>query len=327
MEQHIPTDPAAAPAKPVFAKHIRNPFILAALPGDNSFLKYVGGTLVILGFFFVGQTPMAAALQLFATAKNLDLNPELLLAAGFDNNLYLFLAILTFIVGDIGIWIAVKFVHKRRFLSLITPFAKVNWKKLAIAFFIYLLLTAAVEGIGYALNPDNYLFRFEAGNFAVLFFITVLFMPFQTSFEELFFRGYLMQGLSFLCRRTWPALLLTSVLFALMHSWNPEVDKFGFWVMFPYYCSFGLLLGYIALQDKGLEISLAVHAANNIFSSLFLTFEGSALQTDALFIQKTMDPARMMPYYFASMFVFLLVCSFVFGWWKKKPNTPPHNFV
>ena len=145
-------------------------------------------------------------------------------------------------------------------------------------------------------------------------------MPFQTSFEELFFRGYLMQGFSFLFRNQWPALLVTSVLFALMHSWNPEAEKFGFWTMFPYYCSFGLLLGYIALQDKSLEISLAVHAANNMFSSLFLTFEGSALETDALLVQKTMDPARMMPFYMASMLLFLVICSLVFGWWKKKEN-------
>jgi hypothetical protein len=80
-------------------------------------------------------------------------------------------------------------------------------------------------------------------------------------------------------------------------------------------------LGFITLKDKSLEIALAVHAANNMFSSLFLTFEGSALETEAIFREKEMDPMTMMPYYFVSMFAFLLICSFVFGWWKKSTPT------
>lgn len=321
MEQpHNAPRPESTP-KPGYARNIRNPFILAALPGDNTLWKYVGGSLVILGFFLFGQTPLAVGMTLFAMLNNLDIqaisDPVLLAEAGFDKNLYLFLAILMFVVGDLGIWVVVKFMHHRRFLSLITPLTRLNWKKIFTAFFIYLLLTATVEGIGYALNPENYVMQFRPGNFIVLFLVTVLVMPFQTSFEELFFRGYLMQGFSFLFRSTLPALFITSLLFALMHSWNPEVSKFGFWVMLPYYFSFGLLLGFIALKDQSLEISLAVHAANNMFGSLFLTFEGSALQTDALFLQKEMDPSAMMPFYIACMLVFLLICSFVFGWWKK----------
>lgn len=311
--------------KPVYARNITNPFILSALAGDNSWYKYVGGALLIIGFFLVGQTPLSIGLMVFAFMKGLDAESMgdigLIISSGFDKNLFLFLNIIAFMIGVLGVWIVVKFFHKRPFLTLITSAKKLNYKKLALAFGIYLLLTASIEMFMYFQNPDNYILQFNAGRFAILMLITVLFMPFQTSFEELYFRGYLMQGFSFLFRSTIPALLITAVLFALVHSGNPEVKKYGFWVMFPYYCGFGLLLGFITLKDKSMEIALAVHAANNMFSSMFLTFEGSALETDAIFRQKEMDPMTMMPYYFASMFAFLLICSFVFGWWKKSTPT------
>jgi len=267
-------------------------------------------------------------MMVFAAVKKIDpaqlADTSVLFENGFDNNLYLFLAILTFGIGDLGIWVVVRFMHKRAFLTLITPWKKLNWKKIFTAFFIFLAMTAVSEGIAYYVNPDNYVLQFQPVPFIILLLITVLVMPLQTSFEELLFRGYLMQGFSLLFRNTLPALIVTSVFFALMHSGNPEVSKFGFWTMFPYYCGFGLMLGFITLQDKSLEISLAVHAANNMFSSLFITFNGSALETDAIFLQKEMDPAQMMPFYFATMFIFLLICSFVFGWWKKKTPETTH---
>jgi hypothetical protein len=192
-----------------------------------------------------------------------------------------------------------------------------------IGFGIYFLLTLGIESLFYFLDSENYVFRFHPLNFIILLLISIFLLPFQTSFEEVFFRGYLMQGFGLVFRRTWPALLITSALFALMHSWNPEVEKFGFWVMFPYYFGFGLLLGFITLKDKSLEISLGVHAANNIFSSLFITFQGSALETDALFLQKTMEPGATMPFYFLAMFLFLVIISLVFGWWRKSESTFP----
>jgi len=310
------------PPKPAYAANLRNPFLLAAAVGDNSPFRYIGGTLIIFGAFFMGQIPLTLVLMVFGMMNEIPLeqlsDTNALLAAGFDKTALLFLYILSFMIGILAIWLVIRFMHRRNFLTLITPLKKLNWKKLFTAFFIYFLLSGCFEIALYMQDTDNYVFQFEPVRFFILTAVVLVFLPFQTSFEELVFRGYLLQGFSFMFRSSVPALILTSILFALLHSWNPEVKQHGFWVMFPYYCGFGLLLGFITLKDKGMEIALAVHAANNIFSSLFVTFESSALQTDALFMQKEMNPAKMMPLYFLSMFLFLLICSFVFGWWKKK---------
>lgn len=305
---------------------IKDPFILAALRGDNMGLlwKYIGGTLMTLGGFFIGQFPLGLLVMVVASLQGISSDklsdPAIMDNLAVDKNLIFFFSLLAFVIGDFTLWLVNKYLHKRTFISLITPLMKVDWKKILLAFAIYFLLTAIVEGIGYYLNPDNYIFQLQWNKFIPLLFLTVIVMPFQTSFEELLFRGYLYQGIGLVFKNAIPSVIITSLLFALMHTWNPEVTKFGFWTMFPFYFGFGLMLGFIVMTEKSLEISLAVHAANNMFSALFLTFKGGALQTDAVFLQKEMDPAATMPYYFASMFVFLLICSFVFGWWKRKQN-------
>lgn len=309
---------------------IRNPFILAGLRGDNYLLpvKYLGGILLIAGGYILGQIPMGLLVLLQGMVKGADIeqlsnDQNSIYQLGIDNNLLFFAALLMFVIADIALWFVVRFVHKRTFLSVLTAYASINWKKIGIAFILYFGLSALTEGIGYFQNPENYVYQLQWSSFIPLVLITLLVMPFQTSFEELLFRGYLMQAFGILFKRSWPAVIITGLLFALMHSWNPEIDKFGFWVMFPFYFGFGLMLGFIVIKEKSLEIALAVHAANNMFSSIFLTFDGGALQTDAMFLQKTMDPLASMPYYFASMLVFLLACSFLFGWWRKKPSAEP----
>ena len=299
------------PQEPAYARKITNRFIRVALKGDNSAAKYVGGTLLILGIWIIGSFLM---LNVFSAIE-----PALAERfPGFNSNGYFLFAVLGFAVGLLGVWFVINNLHGRSLKTLITPNDKINWKKIILAFSIYFSLTAAIEGGFYYFNPDNYIFQLNVSKFIPLVIISLLFTPVQTSFEEIFFRGYLLQGTSLLFRRTLPALLTTSLLFALAHSSNPEIGKYGFFTMFPFYFGFALMQGFITLFDESLEIPLATHAANNIFTAIFITFEGSVIKTDAIFIQKEMDPAASMPYYFASMFIFLLICSFVFGWWKRK---------
>ena len=113
-----------------------------------------------------------------------------------------------------------------------------------------------------------------------------MFIPFQAAFEEVIFRGYLMQGFAAMYRDTdgFP-LIMTSVLFGLMHAFNPEVKEFGFFTMMPQYIVFGLIFGIITILDDGIEASMGAHAANNIFLVIMVTNKSSALQTPALYEQ------------------------------------------
>ncbi len=57
------------------------------------------------------------------------------------------------------------------------------------------------------------------------------------------------------------------------------------------YLLFGLLFGWFALADEGIEVSWGMHTANNLFLLLFVTEEHSALPTPALWRQLDATPS------------------------------------
>ena len=91
-----------------------------------------------------------------------------------------------------------------------------------------------------------------------------------------------MQWLGFLSRNRWVPLFLSSILFGLAHSANPEVAEKG-WSIMVFYIGMGFLLGIVTLMDDGLELALGIHFANNFFICILSTSEWSVLQTPSLF--------------------------------------------
>ena len=106
-------------------------------------------------------------------------------------------------------------------------------------------------------------------------------IPIQTTCEELVFRGYLMQGFGNLALNKWFPLVMTSVIFGMMHIFNPEVAKMGY-IILVYYIGTGFLLGIMTLMDEGMELSLGFHAANNLIGALLVTSDWSVFQTHSI---------------------------------------------
>ena len=77
----------------------------------------------------------------------------------------------------------------------------------------------------YLMDSSTMVFQFKLAPFLILFLITLVLMPIQTTTEELIFRGYLMQGFALLAKNRWFPLVMTSVIFGSMHIANPEVEK------------------------------------------------------------------------------------------------------
>ncbi|RMD98219.1 MAG: CPBP family intramembrane metalloprotease [Bacteroidetes bacterium] len=230
------------------------------------------------------------------------------------------------------LWFSVKFIHKRDPKTMINPSGRINWNKVFFGFSLWLLLTACVEVIFYFLDPGSYSLQFEPGPFIVLLVISLLLFPLQTSFEEILFRGYLMQGLGLLTRRPWVPLLLTSVSFGLMHYMNPEVQEFGAGWAMSYYIGVGLFLGLITLLDDGLELALGVHAATNIYSALFVTFDSSAVQTPAIFKAAEVHIEWTLAGLIAAAVVFVFLSSKKYGWndwsrWLRSPESENDDFL
>ena len=133
------------------------------------------------------------------------------------------------------------------------------------------------------MSPQDYEWNFKPIPFLVLLLISIVLIPIQTTVEELIFRGYLIQGFGLLFKNRWLPLLVTSVLFGLLHIWNPEIEKLGINLLW-YYIGTGIFLGIITLMDEGVELALGFHAANNLVTALMVTASWTAFQTESLLI-------------------------------------------
>ena len=241
--------------------------------------------------------------------------------ASLGSNLVLIILLVPLAVGLFVVLGWTKLVHSQSITSLTTSRKRIDWKRVFFAFGVWGLITIVLTFIGIYLSPEDYLFNFKLIPFLSLALIGIILIPLQTSFEEYLFRGYIMQGLGIATKNRWVPLVVTSVLFGLMHLGNPEVEKLGYGIMI-YYIGTGFFLGIITLMDEGLELALGFHAANNLIGALLLTADWTAFQTDSLY-RDVSDPILGWDVLVPVFIVFpilLLIFSKKYGWtnWKEK---------
>jgi len=254
-------------------------FIEQAFKYYHEFWRYLIGLLLIVLAVIIGQVPLTVVLLL-----NGHLDPsmdQMEMMNSLDSNYSLFLMLLTFAIGLLGIFFVAKNIHYQPIKSLTTARKKIDWSRIAFGFGIIAIISTATVLLDYYMNPDDYVVNFEPSKFFIMLIIAVIFVPLQTSFEEYLFRGYLMQGFGVLSKTRWVPLILTSVIFGGLHFFNPEVTKLGNIIMI-YYIGTGFLLGIMTLMDDGMELSLGFHAGNNLITAVLVTADWTAFQTNSL---------------------------------------------
>ena len=296
-------------------------FLKSAYLGANKWYLYLVTLILVMIGTVIGQLPLLGIMLSKGAESGLDQSELAELAdsmdfsaIGLDQNLAIFLMLLAFVVGLISLWIGVKFIHKKPFNALINPSLSINWKKIFFSFGLWMSMTMVMELVFYLIDPTVYTFQFQGDKFLILLLIAVFIFPLQTSFEELVFRGYLMQGISLLSSHRWIPLVITSAAFGIMHIMNPEVQAFGLGLSMTYYIGVGLFLGILTLMDNGLELALGVHAATNIYSALFVTFDESAVQTAALFHTSEINMEWMLAGFFLASVAFIAIVSKKYDW-------------
>ena len=237
----------------------------------------VGGIFLFNFIFYLTKDP-----------SELDAAYELM--KQMPNNLSLFVNLIPFAFLLGLLFLLVRYMHERSILSLTTTRNKVDFGRIFFAFMMITIFTVGSFLIGYAIDPSEIEIQFNPGKFAILCVIGIVLFPFQIGLEEYLFRGYLMQHVGILVKNKWFPLILTSVLFGIAHSANPEVANVGFFKMMIFYIGTGFLLGIMTLMDEGLELALGFHLGNNLIGSLLVTADWTALQTDAIF-KSTADPS------------------------------------
>lgn len=282
-----------------------------------NFFKYLGGSFVVFLAALLGQIPLSVAMLLSdKTPQTMDEMYQIL-----DANLVLVLSLFSFVCAFVGLYVVVEKLHHQKFITIITSRTKVDWKRVFLSFGVWSIVSIIAFFITYLIDPDTIIWQFKPLPFFLLFCITIVLMPIQTTTEELVFRGYLMQGFYNLAQNKWFPLLMTSIIFGTMHIFNPEVEKMGYLIL-VYYIGTGLFLGIITLMDEGTELALGFHAANNMVASLLVTSDFTVFQTPSIF-KGISEPSINFEVFIPVLILFPLLGYFfskIYKWnnWKDK---------
>lgn len=285
-------------------------FIDQAYKGNNTWWRVLITILLTTGLFIFNF------IMYFIMSKE-DLDNVYQSMREIPNNLALILNLLPFLLLIGLLFLLVRDLHKRSILSLTTSRNKMDYKKIVFSFGLIVLLTLAAFAVSYAMDSSTILWNFNPLKFTILFVISMLLFPFQIGFEEYLFRGYLMQQIGIIAKNRWFPLVVTSVMFGLFHSANPEVEKMGFGVMI-FYIGTGFFLGIMTLMDESLELALGFHLGNNLMAALLVTSDFSALRTDAVFkYSGAENPVDMLNEMIISIAIVYPIILFIFA---KKYN-------
>ncbi|MFL1895165.1 lysostaphin resistance A-like protein [Aquimarina sp. 2-A2] len=261
-------------------------FIEQGFRGKNEIWRYIIGlVLIFFGWQILGLIPLVIVAFIAAgdTMAFIEAAESSFMSLGIDSNLFLVLMIFSFAVGLAAIFLSIKAIHHKKIIDVTTTRSSIDWSRIRFAFLLVAITNIVFFGINYVIEPEIFVWNFNLVPFLILLVISFLLLPLQTSFEEYLFRGYLMQWFGILARNRWVPLVLTSIIFGLLHGANPEVAKLGN-IMMVFYIGTGLLLGVITLMDEGMELALGFHAANNIMAAVMVTTNWSVFQTDAIFL-------------------------------------------
>jgi hypothetical protein len=276
---------------------MQNRFLAQAELGRNQFWRYV---LTLLSIIF-----LSIGAQLFAAVAAFLIEGTLNLAKLSPLALFL-VTMAPFPFALLALAGGMILLHKRPLITLLNPSRKIAWKTIGLSGLIWFTLSAASDLVLALIDPGNYSWTFDLVKFLPYFILAVILIPIQTSTEEFIFRGYLTQWAGRYSKRLWFPLLAPSLVFMLLHGFNPEVGAYGLLLTMPVYLGMGLLLGWLTLRSQSLELALGLHAANNLYAAIVVTFPNSSLPSPALFSMRLYKPET-------GLIVFILVSVFYLG--------------
>ena len=242
-----------------------------------SFWQILGGLPVIVLLVWVmgdgnPQTGVSSNGQFFGVNPTLSFSVQMM-------------ASLFFILG---IFVAIRFIHDRPFKSLITPTLNIDWRRIFQGFIVWFILLGTMSLLEAFLYPGRYSFSLNLHIYIPFALVALVLLPIQTTAEELFFRGYIIQSTGLRISNIFLLSSISGFIFMVPHLLNPEA-RLNYLLMGFYYFIIGGVMAFITLREGRLELALGLHAANNVFSALIANYTITVLPTPSVFTVNTLD--------------------------------------
>lgn len=295
-------------------------FIGNAKEGRRGVKFYAGGILLLLLLYILGSLPLLMLWERQFPSHEFELTNAQQIAQFGSLRLY-FWMLFPFVLIFIGLLFYLVKVHRRNLLSLFTSAASFRWARFMWFAFFVLLFQGLFTGLQWWFLSDAqhaaFQWNFDAGKFFPLLLLSLVLIPIQATAEELIFRVYALQGLYARTGKVWLSMMLSAIFFATVHGSNPEVQALGPAII-AYYFLAGLFLALITVQDNGIELSMAYHTLNNLFSAVVVSSTWQVFHTDALWLDSS-APGSAWTYLISGGFTF----TFLYWILAKKFNWKP----
>lgn len=268
--------------------------------------------LVILAYF-VGSLFLFLDINLNFQSNSIPLVSIADFAEVMGKNRLFIWMLFPFVLVFATLIFATKYIHQIPIKSIFTARDCFDWKRFFFSFLLwgFLCVLTTLFDLFY---HGNFTLTFEWSRFIPLFVLSILLLPIQTTCEELLFRSYLLKGLKRKLGSSIGAIIISGIMFGLIHAGNPEIARIGYHLLI-YYALIGIFLGYLVTLDNGLELSIGFHAANNLVIALLVTTNWQAFQTDAVFTDYN-NPGNAWWTIFLGVVMFLIF--FFLLRWKYK---------
>jgi membrane protease YdiL (CAAX protease family) len=273
-------------------------FIRNAALGTNRWWGWILGTVSIVVIWQgIGAIPIIAACEYVKSAKLVDFTceDETSIIRGASTLPAFVLTSFSFVVAMIGIWMVVRLLHKKSLTAMSTARPSFDYSRVLFAMTAGLAVLATPILLLATLIPEEIVFQSpDAWEYTAFFMLAIVLIAVQAGFEEIFFRGYLMQGFALLTRNKVALAFASAIVFTLPHLPNPEPWEYGVAPYIASIMSLALFFAVLTLLDGGIELATGIHVANNLVVSLVANTSVSALQTPALFMLE-IDEYRLFP--------------------------------
>ena len=291
-------------------------FLDNAVQGKNSWVRYfltivisvIGGTFASLLFIVL----FMLIYFLSAGISGVDVQMNIL---NYNPLLILVLVGISYGIYSLLFYLCIRFIHKKKFLSLINTGKNIKWNRILKGAGLWMGIMGIFTLVSLMFHESNLSLNFNPGSFLLLLILSFLVFPIQASFEEIFFRGYLMQAIGLITKKPVVPIILTSLIFGVIHFFNGTNVTTSITIVFSA-TILGLMLGIIVLGENGLETAMGAHIANNMYVAVVFNTSDSGLGgLPSLITTETTDPLSGIPWLILMASVMIIII-----FWNKKED-------
>lgn len=307
------------------------PFLENASAGRNNWWRYILTIVVSFGGGILASGLLMALVlivySIYLSSQGISNISNIILNTISSPFTLIILVGVSYGLSFVLFYICTRFLHHKRLLNIINAGSHVRWRLLLKGLILWFLILGLFSLPDLIFNPASYQITFNSKNFIILLILCLLAFPIQASFEEILFRGYLMQGFSLFSKRLsilfnsksiskpWVPLLITSLLFGLVHFWNGTSFYMDLSIVSSTFI-IGLMLGIVALGDNGIETAMGIHIANNLYVSLLYNSADSGLPgLPSVVTTQSADPFSGLPVLTLAAIITILIL-----FWGRKED-------